>query len=401
MEEAFQRERARVDRNRQVFSVVVLRQLEGRAAAARTAEVLGQRIRAYDTLGQLDQRRLALLLPETNSAGAWTLADDARRRLAEEGITFECEVYCYPTDWTPRADSDQERTGNGVQASEPGGSGARVPEAQISEALDLESQDPRDGTPMTEPADRGAGTQERTDSEGTSSRPVEGGPADPVSSPILHEGSRQFRSLDPVLVQPLSRTRRLLDILVAGAGLILLSPLLALIALAIKLDTRGPIFFVQKRAGLGGVPFDFFKFRSMYLDAERRRKEVLALNEHKTGPIFKLKNDPRITRVGGFLRRTSLDELPQLLNVLRGEMTLIGPRPPRLDEVEEYEPWQRRRLEVTGGLTCIWQVSGRSEVGFEDMVRMDLQYQARRSLGFDLRLLFRTVGAVLSGRGAF
>jgi lipopolysaccharide/colanic/teichoic acid biosynthesis glycosyltransferase len=206
--------------------------------------------------------------------------------------------------------------------------------------------------------------------------------------------------LEASLVEPLPFLRRALDVLVSATMLTILSPLLVLVAILVKATSPGPVFFIQKRAGRGGVPFDFLKFRSMYVDAEDRRAALEEANE-KAGPIFKIKKDPRITPLGRFLRKTSIDELPQLLNVLRGDMTLIGPRPPRLDEVEKYAPWQRRRLDITGGLTCIWQVSGRSEVGFEDWVRMDLEYQRRRSVRFDLGLLWRTIGAVVTGRGAY
>ena len=186
----------------------------------------------------------------------------------------------------------------------------------------------------------------------------------------------------------------------SGAALLVLSPIFLLVAIAIKAMSPGPVFFKQKRAGVGGRPFTFYMFRSMYIDAEERRKALEAENE-KSGPIFKIKNDPRLTRVGRFLRRTSLDELPQFYNVLTGDMTLIGPRPPTLNEIVRYEPWQRDRLAIPGGLTCIWQVSGRSDVGFEDWVRMDLRYMTGRTPLLDASLMTRTVRAVVSGRGAY
>ncbi|MEZ5976017.1 MAG: sugar transferase [Planctomycetota bacterium] len=192
-----------------------------------------------------------------------------------------------------------------------------------------------------------------------------------------------------------------MDILVSGSAILLLSPVYILAGLAVKLTTPGPIIFRQMRAGRGGKPFAFYKFRSMYIDAEARRAALADQNQHDNGPIFKMKNDPRITPVGKFLRKTSIDELPQLFNVLKGDMTLIGPRPPMLSEVEKYDLWQRKRLDMTGGITCIWQVSGRSEIKFDDWVRMDIQYQQKRSLWFDLKLLFKTIGAVVSGRGAY
>jgi lipopolysaccharide/colanic/teichoic acid biosynthesis glycosyltransferase len=194
--------------------------------------------------------------------------------------------------------------------------------------------------------------------------------------------------------------KRFTDVFVSGSMLLVLSPLLALIATAIKLTSPGPVIFRQRRAGVGGRPFDFFKFRSMTVDAEEQKEELRTKNEQR-GPIFKMRQDPRITGLGRLLRRTSLDELPQLWNVLRGDMSLVGPRPPTLDEVPNYKPWQLRRLFLTGGLTCSWQVSGRSEIGFEDWVRMDIRYAANRSFLNDLRLIARTPAAMVTGRGAY
>src|SRR5207249_3744451 len=150
-------------------------------------------------------------------------------------------------------------------------------------------------------------------------------------------------------------------------------PLFVVIALAIKSSSRGPILFKQQRSGRGGKPFTMYKFRSMGVDAEARKLELLELNE-QDGPAFKLKNDPRVTRLGRILRTTSLDELPQLWNVVKGEMSLVGPRPLPCAESDASEPWHRQRLDVTPGLTCIWQVKGRSSVSFADWVRMDVQY---------------------------
>lgn len=399
----FQQERARVDRNDQVFSMVVFLPKEGRNACSRMVETLKERMRVYDSIGQLDGRRIALLLPETDADGAWTFADDAMSRLAEEGLAYDCEVYCYPLDWADhdgRRESRRERRRlKRTGSDDSSGEGDR--------GRGDDSTGTRESTGTDGPMGGERGPRLRMVTDGVDSNRADSNRAGTtLLAPTLERvrrpvDQRPVHDLAPIFVQPLPRTRRVIDILVAGSALVLMAPLCALVAILIKLDSPGPVFFVQKRAGLGGRPFNFFKFRSMYVDAEKRRKEVLALNQHKSGPIFKLKDDPRITRVGRWLRRTSLDELPQLYNVFRGDMTLIGPRPPRLDEVAKYEAWQRRRLEVTGGLTCIWQVSGRSEIGFEEWVRMDIQYQDRRSLLFDLKLLFKTVGAVLSGRGAY
>ncbi|MDZ4803793.1 MAG: sugar transferase [Candidatus Eisenbacteria bacterium] len=194
--------------------------------------------------------------------------------------------------------------------------------------------------------------------------------------------------------------KRLLDIVGSSAMLGLLLPVFPIIALAIILSSRGPVLYRSTRLGKGGRPFSFLKFRSMVVDAHENRHSLLHLNE-VDGPVFKLANDPRVTRVGGFIRRTSIDELPQLINVLRGEMSLVGPRPPIPDEVEKYEPWQRRRLDVTPGITCLWQISGRSKLGFNEWMRLDLQYIQHRSFKLDMKILLRTLPAVLSRDGAY
>ncbi len=185
----------------------------------------------------------------------------------------------------------------------------------------------------------------------------------------------------------------------SSLGLLMLTPLFVLAAVAIKLTSRGPIFFRQQRSGLGGKEFMMWKFRSMSADADSRKMELMSLNE-QDGPAFKIANDPRVTRVGRILRATSIDELPQLWNVFRGEMSLVGPRPLPCDETAACRGWLRRRLDVTPGLTCFWQVEGRSKVSFADWVRMDVKYIRSRSLATDAKLLVKTVPAVLSRKGA-
>jgi exopolysaccharide biosynthesis polyprenyl glycosylphosphotransferase len=194
--------------------------------------------------------------------------------------------------------------------------------------------------------------------------------------------------------------KRLLDIALATLGLVAVIPALIGIAIAIKLDSPGRAIFIQERVGLHGRHFRFYKFRSMYADAEKRLAEVLDHNE-TDGPVFKMRNDPRISKVGAFLRRTSLDELPQLINVLKGEMSLVGPRPPLPREVEQYRPGDTIRLSVKPGLTCLWQISGRSQVGFEQWMEYDREYVRNISFWLDLQILLRTVWVVISGRGAY
>ncbi len=193
--------------------------------------------------------------------------------------------------------------------------------------------------------------------------------------------------------------KRVLDIVVSAAGLLLLSPLLALIALLIKATSPGPVLFSQERVGLHGRRFRCHKFRTMVVGAEGMQRDLAHLNE-ADGPVFKIRNDPRVTPVGRFLRKFSLDELPQLWNVLVGDMSLVGPRPPIPSEVEKYERWQRRRLSMRPGITCLWQISGRSELDFETWMRLDLQYIDHWSLTLDFVILLKTVPAVLSARGA-
>jgi exopolysaccharide biosynthesis polyprenyl glycosylphosphotransferase len=195
--------------------------------------------------------------------------------------------------------------------------------------------------------------------------------------------------------------KRSLDIAGASAGLVLLSPILFSVAAAIRLESPGPVFFRQERIGRDGEVFRMIKFRSMYVDAEARRKTLEAQNEMSGGVLFKMRNDPRVTRVGRLIRRASIDEMPQFWNVIRGEMSLVGPRPPLPSEVAEYSVADRQRLLVKPGITCIWQVSGRSDIPFEQQVEMDLDYIHTQSLRSDLRLLFQTIPAVLLGRGAY
>jgi lipopolysaccharide/colanic/teichoic acid biosynthesis glycosyltransferase len=194
--------------------------------------------------------------------------------------------------------------------------------------------------------------------------------------------------------------KRVLDVVGALMALLILAVPMALVALLIKLESRGPVFFAQYRLGENGIPFRFFKFRSMVVDAERIRSDLEAVNE-ATGPVFKIRQDPRMTHIGRLIRKTSLDETPQLFHVLSGQMSLVGPRPPLSEEVENYQPWQRERLAVRPGLTCIWQISGRSDIPFERWVELDIEYVRRRNLLLDLKILVLTIPAVLSGRGAY
>jgi exopolysaccharide biosynthesis WecB/TagA/CpsF family protein len=196
-------------------------------------------------------------------------------------------------------------------------------------------------------------------------------------------------------------TKRTLDIVGAGTGLLLASPLLTLTALAIRLESPGSMFFSQERVGLRGKTFRFWKFRSMYIDAEKQKDTLMKQNEMAGGVLFKMKQDPRITRIGRIIRRFSIDELPQLWNVLRGDMSLVGPRPALPLEVAQYSLSDRQRLLATPGITGIWQVSGRSDIPFDRQVEMDKEYIHKATLGTDIQLLLKTIPAVVFGRGAY
>jgi lipopolysaccharide/colanic/teichoic acid biosynthesis glycosyltransferase len=194
--------------------------------------------------------------------------------------------------------------------------------------------------------------------------------------------------------------KRAMDLVLVFLLLLPASVLMAIVAVAIKLDSRGPVIYASERIGRGGEPFTMFKFRSMVVGAEDGKDDLLHLNEVE-GPVFKVRDDPRVTRVGRHIRRLSLDELPQLFNVLMGDMSLVGPRPPLASEVADYQPWQMQRLTVTGGLTGLWQISGRSDLDFDDLCRLDIEYIETWSLLLDVQILLKTIPAAVSARGAY
>ena len=193
--------------------------------------------------------------------------------------------------------------------------------------------------------------------------------------------------------------KRGIDVIVAGVGLILLSPIITIVACAIKLTSNGPIFFLQKRVGKNGELFNMYKFRSMVVNAEELKEKLKHKNE-MSGPMFKMKDDPRVTKVGKFIRKTSLDELPQLWNVLKGDMSLVGPRPSLPKEVEQFDNWMFKRLSVRPGLTCYWQVSGRNNIDIEDWMKLDVKYVEERNLWIDIKLIFKTVGVLFGDKNA-
>lgn len=374
LERVFQRESALAERLVRPFSMVVFTS-EEHERDFELASTLVHCLRLGDVAGRLDRERIAVMLIGADREGAWRFVDRALARLGERRLIADCRVYVDLNEqrqtWSQAPEEDEDRT---PPQSGSGGGG--------------EGQQPL--------------------------RPLEGGPAAAMPAPLPAEKrsnslrllrpqepvERPVGDLDQLGEHPMPRAKRAMDVVCSGTALLILSPLLVTLAALVKFSSPGPVLFVQRRAGVGGRPFNFYKFRSMHADAEDRKAELQDQNE-ADGPIFKIKEDPRVTPIGRVLRRYSLDELPQLYNVLKGDMSLVGPRPPTLDEVANYEKWHRKRLSLKGGLTCTWQVSGRSDVSFTEWMRMDARYAKRRNLGTDLRLILRTVRAVATGRGAY
>lgn len=368
------RESARTDRTGRPFSLVVF-QIPGDDLNLRRIHRLAltamRRARLTDDIGWYDNHAVAALLPETAAHGAQQFAHNLVASLHATFPDIQTTIYTYPANISPETSSKPSAPFAGHQAP-PRPTPCHSPISDV----------PPD--PHSSPLD-------------PLNRDV---PLPPRHAESLRSASRfPFASMEHLFVRPLPAWKRLIDIVGASLGIVAASPILLAAVVAIKLTDAGPVFFIQQRAGLGGKPFNMLKLRSMHANAEALKQALMHLNE-QDGPTFKIQNDPRITRVGRFIRKTSIDELPQLLNVLMGEMSLVGPRPPTFDEVQKYKRWHHKRLQVTPGLTCIWQVSGRGDgVSFAEWVRMDVQYIRQRNLWQDLRLILGTVPAMLLQRG--
>jgi len=296
---------------------------------------LFNRLRGTDVAGYFSDEKLAVLLTDTDHEGALAFA---KVIIADCDLAdnIELNIYAYPT----------------------------LPEEVL---LATESKPRQDSSETT--------NEKESDGDSSTSRFVQ-----------------------PLFTRSLPTWKRTIDVVASCAGLMILAPLFAIVAATIKLTSKGPVFFRQLRTGHGGVPFVIYKFRTMYVDAEERKTELLDQNE-QDGPAFKIKNDPRITAIGAYLRRSCLDELPQLWNVLRGEMTLVGPRPLPCDEARLCERWQQRRLDLVPGLTCFWQVDG-SRDDFAEWMRMDIRYSGRAWFLVDMNLLWRTLLKVVLHRAS-
>jgi len=340
-------ERSRVDRNGSVLSILrSTRTFTGtpRKNLSLLSEQLQLRLRITDTAGFAIDGRLMLLLPDTPISGAMRVADDLRHILSTSIGEIDFEIASYPDEWGGDADA----------------------------SLDHWSSDQKeDGCPRP----RGL---------------------HPTGEPSV-TGVHRMESAEELFAWRCPTWKRAIDVAGASVGLMMAAPVIGVAAILIRATSAGGAFFVQKRAGLGGKSFSIYKLRTMCQDAESLKSELRALSE-QDGPAFKMTDDPRITPIGRFLRKTSIDELPQLWNVIKGDMSLVGPRPLPVDESQNCQQWQRRRLSVRPGVTCIWQIRGRNCVSFDEWVRMDLRYIKRRCFWYDLYLIASTAPAVVANR---
>jgi lipopolysaccharide/colanic/teichoic acid biosynthesis glycosyltransferase len=454
--ESLRRESARADRGGSCFSLVLVRLPNARVnslSARRILRTLCARARVTDQVGRYSDRQLGVILPGTDVAGAQRFVEDVGRLLGRRGPRPLCMVYGYPGDGDGREDwramgmpevgvltsrrwhqgreddnrhdhfdgrgggggggagwgearGDGRGTGHGEGNGQENGRIHGGPQREEGTAGEANGQGHGNGLhPGAQPEHlaTGGGIE-------LAQRPA-GWALRPDLMPYVISGAlaeREDLSLRPVvalpmetlLIRPMPLWKRVVDLVGASVGLVVCAPVLVGVGLAVKISSRGPLIFTQQRAGLGGRPFTMYKFRTMVADAEKQLERLRRLNE-QDGAAFKMRNDPRVTRVGRFLRKMSLDELPQLWNVLKGDMTLVGPRPLPSQQSQLCAQWQRRRLDVTPGLTCIWQVKGRSQVKFDDWVRMDMCYIRQRTFWQDMKILLQTTPAVLKGRGAY
>lgn len=356
---AISKERARCDRrpHDRAFVLIVLYVEELIAAEKKLLHLcstMSSRLRITDEIGWQDGN-LCFLLPETHREGGEQVAIELNQRCFELDLKLDSQVLVYPDD-----------------------------DDIASKSYELESQfDTVDVQPPT--VDESAESLESDSPQ----------PVNESNEPVQNSNCSITQSI------PTPFWKRSLDVIGAAFALIVCSPLFILATLAIKLDSPGPIVFRQKREGKDGRIFDILKFRTMRMGAENEQTDLRerAINE-QDGPAFKLTDDPRVTRVGRYMRKICLDELPQMINVLRGDMSLVGPRPLPIGESYGSKVWHRRRLEVLPGLTCIWQVQGRRDIEFDEWMRMDMEYIRRRGICLDLQLLFQTALVVILHRGS-
>lgn len=377
-----ERERARADRTGQQLSLVIfdLGNINEDSTVQYLLHLLLRRVRLTDEVGWFDEKKIGTILPATPAEGAWKFAGYISGKVTTAQKHLDCKVYTYPTNVLPHKEEYSE------QLHFPG------PLEKVDKVMCEDVS-----TDRSFAADGSVGC------------------AMSIAPNCLEVSKRPVEKLESLIVRRLPVWKRTIDIIGAGIGLIFFSPVMFAAAVAIKLTSRGPVIFKQERVGLCGKKFTFFKFRSMYVDNDPVTHEKY-VEQFITGGksvitdkglaeddgVYKIKDDPRVTPVGKFLRKSSLDELPQFFNVLKGDMSLVGPRPPVPYEYERYDNWHKRRiLEVKPGITGLWQVKGRSSTTFDEMVRLDLRYIKEWSLWLDFKILLQTPRAVFSGKGAY
>jgi lipopolysaccharide/colanic/teichoic acid biosynthesis glycosyltransferase len=383
MERVISREIARADRGGRGFTLVLFHapRVQAKADATRNlAETLLKRARLTDEVGWFSDEYLAAVLTGTSPNGAQIFADGVVAAIGAE-VPPAAIIYTYPF----------ERAGANSNAASEALNDARdrvLHRVERKEMGELAAAGPLPDADEPELEPSGANTPF-----------FNGKPR--FSDDNSFEAGRDVQAADlgSLLERPLPSWKRAIDVVGALAAITIFSPMMIVAAILVRFSSPGPIIFTQKRSGLGGRAFRIYKFRTMVNGAEKRRKELTAASE-QDGPAFKLENDPRLTRIGRILRKSSIDELPQLFNVLKGDMSLVGPRPLPCGEQAECQPWQRHRMNVTPGLTCIWQVKGRSRVAFDDWIRMDVDYMRRRTFWRDVQIMFATIPAVLLRKGA-
>jgi lipopolysaccharide/colanic/teichoic acid biosynthesis glycosyltransferase len=381
-----ERERMRSDRSGAVFSLLVL---TDPPEMQTLADALERRLRATDMAGYMRRYQIGVFLPDTPCDGAWKLAEDILAMLPPHLPLPHCQVYVYPDAWSQRdEDRDQE-----IESAPAIGHPLHETRAHNGHAHTGRNHEGIHGGEHTHRRHLDHGHVSHFHCEPESSHSLQDGNS--ATATLERPHTRRKRAapsqpLDFLLAQPLPWWKRAIDIGGAIVGLTLLSPLLLVVGALVKLTSPGPVLFIQPREGLGGRRFRMLKFRTMIDGAASLQNSLMGQNE-QDGPAFKIADDPRITRVGKKLRDWNIDELPQLWNVLRGEMSLVGPRPLPVGESLACENWQRRRLDVTPGMTCLWQVlDRRNTISFPEWMRLDLQYAKRRTLAGDIRLLWAT-----------
>ena len=401
VKEAFRSNRRRTDRE---FALVTFDFSDFEATDRKLDSLISgfrSRLRISDVVGWFDLR-LAVLLPETKKAGALLVANELASLSLDQGIKVDTHVAIYPWDDSLVAVTDELKandlhSGHGSRddSDDNDGSNGNLPSGDYSR-MDS-AHDHSDGEHFSSKTDFNGGT---STSVAVDVKPIS---KNRISASIKNISVNKAVFGTGNKIQVLSdktpKWKRAIDVAGAGTGLLMLTPVFACAAVAIKYSSPGPVFFVQRREGKDGREFGILKFRTMVPDAEAKQ-DALRTQSEQDGPAFKLTNDPRVTTVGKYLRKSCVDELPQLYNVLIGEMSLVGPRPLPVRESKQCTSWQRQRLSVLPGLTCIWQAHGGRDIKFSEWMRMDMEYIRKRSLFYDLKLIFETAFIALLHRGS-